>query len=713
MKKVVSFKRLLSLLTKFKSGKASSTGGEHKIRFGILAKLILGFSIPVAFIVILGVTSYTRASKGLLSNYEQASNNTFNMATGYLEYVTEAVDAIAQQYIQDNDTSYFIRGLVYTDKQERLKFVTAKNNELLKKANLEKFIENIHIIGGEKIPVLTSDMENINGFYKEMKASEEGQKLRDSDTVSYWIGNHALIDEELGLDTEDYAVTLIRTFDMDSGCIVIDLSAESLVEFLKELEIGEGSLVGLITEDGRELLVRNDQLESAAEGVSEDGFLFGSQNYFIESLQSEEPSGSEYVKHQSEDYLYMYSKIGGTGMTICSLVPKSSFMQQANAIRLTTVIIVVLACLVAVTVGFLISNGIGRTLKEINRKLQKISQGDLTVQVSFHRRDEFATLASNITDTMNNMRSLVHKMAQVGGKVTDSAANVMRVSKTIALSNDNITQAVDEISHGIEGQAQDSQNCLLQMDELSQKITIVNHNLSEIEQLTEDIKTMVASGIDTMEKLIRQSEATNKSTRYVVENIDALEDKTRSIGDIVQVINDIADQTNLLSLNASIEAARAGDAGKGFAVVATEIRKLATKSMTSANEIKGVIHEIQQQTEDTVETAKEAQSVVSKQNDFVGHTIEAFHGMNTVMESLIANLSIISSNMKNMEVAREGTLNAVENISAISEETMATSGSIENTVSDQANAVATLEEAANEMDANAKELKEAINNFII
>jgi methyl-accepting chemotaxis protein len=202
-------------------------------------------------------------------------------------------------------------------------------------------------------------------------------------------------------------------------------------------------------------------------------------------------------------------------------------------------------------------------------------------------------------------------------------------------------------------------------------------------------------------------------SKYVVSNIKALEDKTKSISEIIQVINDISDQTNLLSLNASIEAARAGEVGKGFAVVATEIRKLANKSMTAANEIREVIDQITKQTKDTVKTAKEAESVVSLQNDAVSHTIDAFRNMNSGIERLIENLSVIGTNMKNMEAAREGTLLAVENISAISEETLATSSTIENTVHEQSKFVSTLEEAANELGENAKDLNEAINIFRI
>jgi len=680
---------------------------KKRLSISIFVKLIAGYFIPVLFMVLLGIIALSKSSSGLNENYENSTNQAIDMTANYLELVLETAQAEVDQYSKNMKLYNYLAGESIGDLTKQLAFLDEIYQSISSATTANKFISNIHIIPGKDYNVFSTTLKGNRGFYELLKDSPEGLALQQKNPI--WVGTHKVIDEELKIGEGSYIISymkLIKNFDKDYGVLVVDISKKELTEVLNQLNLGKGSSVGFITADGKEIVVSQESQELQEISYSD-------QSFYQESRLSEGDKGNSYVDILGEKYYYMYHKIGDTDAMICALVPQKNIVKQANELKYIVSIIVVLASIIALLYGAKISIGISRCLSTINKKLKLAAKGDLSVTITTKRRDEFAGLVSNISEMIKGTRALIHQVDQVVKEVTLSSENVIDASNGIASTSEKISYAIKDIDQGIIQQAQDSQDCLTQVDTLSQCITTVNTNIRKTVTVAEESKDIVDKGITKMTIMTRQSEETSKITDSVVKNIEILKEKSESISTIINVINEIADQTNLLSLNASIEAARAGNAGMGFAVVANEIKKLAEESQDSAGKIKKIVEDIHIQTLDTVNKAMEAEGIVSKQNISIQETIEVFHDMKDSMQKVLTNMEKVYEDVSSMDSTRISTLEAIQNISAVSEETCAASSMVNDSLVAQEEVITHSEKVSIELKQNAEILERALKQFSI
>ena len=237
--------------------------------------------------------------------------------------------------------------------------------------------------------------------------------------------------------------------------------------------------------------------------------------------------------------------------------------------------------------------------------------------------------------------------------------------------------------------------------------------IKSVEEVIDKTEKMIKQGTEIVEVLSDKAKQTSDITARVGTSIAALKEQSETINDFVQTISDISKQTNLLSLNASIEAARAGEAGRGFAVVAEEIRKLADDSNKAAGEIKNNVAVISAQTASSVQSAKEAESMVATQEQAVSQVIEVFEGMNNQIKTLFTNLKEIAENAESVDKDRNDTLDAVDNISAIIEETASGSALVREMANELLSSVDKLSQTAQNLNEDMDGLKAEIAVFKI
>ena len=298
--------------------------------------------------------------------------------------------------------------------------------------------------------------------------------------------------------------------------------------------------------------------------------------------------------------------------------------------------------------------------------------------------------------------------------------NLGLVSEQFEGAAEGLTESSDKVGHGVqvlaEGasrQERDVLQCRKIAEEFTAKITDMDQETATMQTQVQQMQQQSDLGRQRVEHLGKTQEKLKGSMDTITEEIRTLLDKNAKIESVTSVLYSIAKQTNLLSLNASIEAARAGEAGRGFAVVAQEIRNLADDSSVAAGEIKNKVEIISAQTMSTVESAKNAEEMVAFQQEAVGQVIEVFKEMNDQMQELFVNLKEIGDCTASADVERNETLDAVENISAIIQQTASSSSLVHDMALELLNNVEKLTQTAGVLDDNMNGLKTEINAFTI
>lgn len=280
-------------------------------------------------------------------------------------------------------------------------------------------------------------------------------------------------------------------------------------------------------------------------------------------------------------------------------------------------------------------------------------------------------------------------------------------------ATENIFHSIDGIKQGTAQQAEDAQNCTYQMHVLSDKIEEVTAHAKGTEKIASETKGVVSEGIIIVDALSNKTDHITNMTHTIVDDIVRLKEQSEGIYNIVDVINEISEQTNLLSLNASIEAARAGKEGRGFTVVAGEIRKLANQSINAASDIRDIINKIEEQTNITVKSAQKTEKMVESQKKALEDTVHVFHSINQKVISLTNQIDLISIGVDNMTESKNDTLSAIGSIAAISEETAATTEQISETGQVQINFAHELTDITQKLNDTVIALKDNLDSFNI
>ncbi len=314
---------------------------------------------------------------------------------------------------------------------------------------------------------------------------------------------------------------------------------------------------------------------------------------------------------------------------------------EASTANLIVIAVIVVGLLFTIVSGVVISRMLTEPIKNMMKLMGKAENGDITVESEYQSNDEVGKLASSFNQMMKGLRDTIRAISENAG--------------TLAASAQQISASTEEIASGIQQQAVSSGVVSEMTKEMSYAVQQVAQNAEQASVLSEQANFVANNG----QKVVSD---TVSGMAEISTKMSDLAGKSVQIGEIVEVIDEIAEQTNLLALNAAIEAARAGEAGKGFAVVADEVRKLAERSSKATKEIANLIQSIQANTELAVNAVKIG-------NEKVANAGQSFEEINRVVRDTTIKVSEIAAASEEQAAQSAEVLRAIENIAAVTEQT--------------------------------------------
>jgi len=492
------------------------------------------------------------------------------------------------------------------------------------------------------------------------------------------------------------------------GVMLLDVSKSWLRDQLQDTQISQqGGFMLAVSTQGK--IVLPTEWENNFKDVPNTNTEFVKE--VISNIKAEKVSGAIKTIYSKQPYLITYSLIPDTPWAVVGMIPLTKLISSARKLEVLSIILTIIFTLIALVVGIFFALRIVKDIEKITKAFEVAEKGDLTVSLDIKRDDEIGLMAHSFNNMTKNIKQLIEKGVNLSSEVTSAISTLSTVAGETAAASNEVAKAISEIAEGASNQAKEATSVVEVVSRFGDKIETIVESSSKMEKLTKDVSELSEKGESVVEVLNNVSQDTVNITSTMINTINQLAEYSRSIGKIIQVLSSISEQTKLLALNASIEAAKAGEAGRGFAVVASEIRKLADQSKESTREVEEMIKRIVNQTKAAQDVADKVEDVIEKQNIAVKDVAQAFVSIKEAMSNVIEGIDNINESIQAIDKEKDVIIKSVENISAISEETAASSEEVSASTQEQLAAIEELRAMAESLNKLAQDLKDAMQVF--
>nr|MCR5022734.1 methyl-accepting chemotaxis protein [Lachnospiraceae bacterium] len=410
-------------------------------------------------------------------------------------------------------------------------------------------------------------------------------------------------------------------------------------------------------------------------------------------------------------YIPIINEDGSVDMAFAG-EPKSKVEAEINSAIIMVVVIALALTVIALVIVYFIANKLADVVSVTLNSIEHLSNGEFVKIDKYQdRNDELGDMIRDTNSLIDTLHEIVSDIKKEAKAVGEDSSSLSDAALQISTTTEGVSTAVGEMANGATQQAQDIQSATENVGNMGESIASVSSSANMLSSTVESMNETSKKSAESLETLVAASDEMAESVASISEKIEATRKAVDEINGKVDAINNIAAQTNLLSLNASIEAARAGEAGRGFAVVADEIRQLADDSANSAKEIRETMEKLITDSGAAVEEAAKVQESVKNQKEIMESTTAAIDDLLSGINTTVSEVEGITSYAAACDSSKAGVIDAMSGLSAVSEQNAASSQETSASVEELNSTVQTLAESAEDLKSIADKLNDNVSFF--
>ncbi|GAE28869.1 methyl-accepting chemotaxis protein [Alkalihalobacillus hemicellulosilyticus] len=463
---------------------------------------------------------------------------------------------------------------------------------------------------------------------------------------------------------------------------------------------------------------------------------------YLDNIPSEDVDLSQYDPRERDWYIdaivnsgsiiwtepYIDTASGQSTITLANTIRDSSgtvigvagmdfdMSQLATMIRhdilRSTIITTVVAIMIGLACMVFFLNRFVSTITRVNEQMGKIAEGDLTGEkLASNGNDELAELSQSVNNMQSDLTLIVDGVKGATNHVDTQSKQLTQFAVEVKEGSEQIAATIEELSSGVERQASSATDVVERMSQFNQDIHEATKDGEEVTHHSHIVRKLTEEGSLYMSRTVEQMKQIDRVVSDAVKKVRGLDEKSQEISTLVQVIKDVSEQTNLLALNAAIEAARAGEQGKGFAVVADEVRKLAEQVTGSVEDITSIVSTVQLESNDVARALEDGYQTVNEGTTEIERTNGTFKQMNESITQMVAKMEAIAEKLHLLTENSNEVGTFIEDIAAISEQSAAGIEEVSASAEQSSGAMEEVTRSADELAKLANDLKEQMNRF--